>query len=228
MYSIYSRHFSVGYDFDKSPKPANTELVCSDDIKDPNLLRVKSENVVGDFVIKAKLLAESSYEPIFVGTGTVDTTLDISLYDRVILCSTNPLTGGQLAMSSFVTYGDVTNNVPAGTATAANQVVGNDLLTQILQDAQEDIECAKNPSVANLDVNGINLIYDIVLPLDTKKFMIRHRDRGDIEFAFENTLTNYFTVSKGCTYSEKDLCLIGTTLYVRSNKIGTIEIITWT
>jgi len=228
MYSTYSRHFSIGYDFDKSPKPADTELICSDDIKDPNLLRVKSVGVIGDYVIKAKLLGESDYLPIFVGTGTVDTTLDISLYDRVIVCSTNPLTGGQLAISSFVTYGDVTNNVPAGSATAANQVVGNDLLTQILQDSLEDVDCAQNPSIANIAVNGVNLIYDIILPLNTKKFIIRHRDKGNIEFAFENTLTNYFTVSKGCTFTESDLCVDNTILYIRSNKIGTVEILTWT
>ncbi len=225
---MYSRHFSVGYDFSKSPTASNVELVCTDDIKDPNLLRVKSTNVVGDYVIKAKLLGEATFEPIFVGTGTVDTTLDISLYDRIIVCSTNALTDGTLAISSFVTYGDVTNNVPAGTATAANQVVANDLLTQILQDVQDDVDCAESPTVTNLDITVANSIFDIVLPLDTKKFMIRHRDRGNIELAFESTLSAYFTVPKGNTYSESGLCLVSTTIYVRSDKVGTIEIITWT
>jgi len=228
MSSIYSKHFSVGYDFTTTPIPADTQLVCSDDIKAPNLLRVKSTAVVGDYVIKAKLLGEAEFEPIFVGTGTVDTTLDISLYDRVIVCSTNPLTSGELAISSFVTYGDVTNNVPAGTATAANQVVGNDLLTNIIAELNEDVDCAETPTVINESVNGIGIIYDIILPVDCKKFTIRHRNGGDVEFAFENTLGAYFTVKKGCSLSEDGLCLPNATIYVRSNKIGIIEVIAYT
>lgn len=228
MHSRYSRHFSVGYDFDDAPRASGSILTCPDDIKDANLLRVKSTDVIGDYTVKAKLIGENSYESIFVGTGTVDTTVDITLYDRIQLCSTNALTGGTLALSSFVTYGDVTNNMPAGTATAGNQVISNDLLTQILQDLQDDVDCAINPSVSNLNVTVANSVFDIVLPVDTKKFLIRHRNKGSIEFAFEPTLSAFFTIPKGNSYSESGLCTVSTTIYVRSDKTGTIEVITWT
>jgi len=90
-----------------------------------------------------------------------------------------------------------------------------------------DIECAKTFNVLNVDITTSNQIVAVTLPTGLKKLTMRHRDRGNLEFAFENTLTNFFTVRKGNTFNEQDLCLDSATLYFRSDKIGTLEIITW-
>lgn len=222
-------YLGIGTDFGLKPVTANTVLTLScENIKEENLLRVVSNNVDGDYVVLAKLIAEESFTPIFVGTGTVDTVLDISTYDIIQVEAATDITQGTLAISAFLTPGDVSTINSGGDASAANQVAGNAILAQIVAELNEDVDCAEIPTVINEDVNGIGIIYDVTLPVDCKKFTIRHRDGGNIEFAFENTLSSHFTVKKGCSLSEDGLCLPNTTIYFRSNKIGTVEVIAYT
>lgn len=126
-----SSYFSVGYNFSQYNYATGDIITTTDDIKEENIIRIKSTGVDGDYVVEAKMLGETSFSPIFVGTGTIDTTLDIGLVDRIrIRCSSN-LSTGFLAVSSFLSYGDVTATINGGTATSDNQIIGNTLLSNI-------------------------------------------------------------------------------------------------
>lgn len=224
-------YLSMGTDFQKTPVSSARVLpYCLETIKEENIIRVVSMDVNGDYQIAAKLQGQKEWTPIYVGTGTVDTTLDISLYDAIRIETLTPITEGTLAVSGFFIPGGTTLTPTGGDATAANQVAGNSILGDILNElvTNPELECVQNPVVINLDIPAVGAIYDISLPVDTKKFIIRHRDSGNIEFAFENTLSTYFTVRKGNAYKEEDLCLTNTIIYLRSSKAGTIELIAWT
>jgi len=223
-----SSYLSVGYNFTNSPRGAGESLVCPSDIKEENILRVISKDVVGDYIIKGSLVGQTEKVPLYVGTGTVDTTIDITLYDRLFLESSTPLTAGELAISAFLTPNNVSMSLTGGDSTAANQVVANDLLSQVLAELQGDLNCSETPTIINLDITVASSVFMVDLPLDCKKFSIRHRDRGRVEFAFESSLATYATIPKGNSFCESDVCLVNKTIYLRSNVAGTIEIIAWT
>lgn len=225
---LSSSYLGVGYNFDQQPRPAGDILVCPSDIKEENILRIVSDSVVGDYIIKGSLIGQTDKIPLYVGTGTVDTTIDITLYDRLFIESSSPLTSGQLAVSAFLTPNNVSMSLTGGDATAANQVVANDLLSQVLAELTRDVNCAETPELINLNITVANSIFMIDLPLDCKRFSIRHRDRGRVEFAFESSLATHFTIPKGNTFSESGLCLVNRTIYLRADKTGAIEVIAWT
>lgn len=227
--STLSNYFGVGYNFSTNSVAAGTVITCPEDVKRENVLRVVSDSVVGDYIIQGSLIGQSAVEDIYVGTGTIDTTLDISLYDRIFIKSSSDLTAGQLAVSAFympsVPLGSGGAN---GDATAANQVAGNAILSNILTEVSDDVECAETPTIYNEAVTGGATIYNVLLPVNCKRFLIRHRDAGSIEFAFSATLSTYMTIRKGVTFSQDGLCLANSSLYFRSDKTGTVEILAWT
>lgn len=226
--AVAASYISAGFNFQETPRLIGFTYNCGGNIKEENLLRVVSNGVDGDFAIEAKLLGQDFYETIFVGTGTLDTTLDISTLDQVRVRASSDLTTGTLAISGFVTPGDVTNVSNSGDATAVNQVVANDLLSGILQEVERDANCSEVPNLINFNISSANTIFSIVLPQTTRKISLRHREKGKLEFAFSPGLASFFTVPKGASYSEDNICLEGETIYFRSAKTGTLELIAWT
>ena len=221
----------MGTDFSKKPVlEAKSLPYCLDDIKEENIARIVSEGVVGDYEVSVKLIGERFWTPIFVGTGTVDTTIDISLYDNIRISTLTAVTEGTIAISAFLIPGSSTMTPTGGDATAANQVATNVALGNILNELQTnpELECAETPTIFNINVSATGMVYDVLLPTDTKRFLIRHRNQGNIEFAFEPTMASFITVPKGTSYTDKDLCLISQIIYFRSTKPGIIEIIAWT
>jgi len=65
------------------------------------------------------------------------------------------------------------------------------------------------------------------LPNGTKKILIKHRNNGNIDFSFITGLINYVQIPKGTSYCENNLNTENETIYYRTNKIGIIEILTW-
>lgn len=224
-------YLGMGTNFSLTPVTKVGPLnFCLDDIKEENIVRIVSEDVNGDYEISAKLIGQKTWTPIFVGTGTLDTTIDIALYDSLRISTLTPITEGSLVLSAFLVPGATTMSPNGGDASAVNQVSGNAILANILNEIQQnpELECAETPTIINIDIAAMGAIYDTLLPAGTKKFLIRHRNQGQIEFAFENTLTSYISVPKGNSYKDKDLCLNNQIIYFRSNKVGSVEIIAWT
>lgn len=225
---LSSSYLGVGYNFTTTPRVSGEDLVCPSDIKEENIVRIVSKDVIGDYIIKGSLIGQTDRIPLYVGTGTVDTSIDITLYDRLYVESSSALTAGELAISAFLTPNNVSMTLTGGDATAANQVVANDLLTQVLAELTRDINCSSTPEIINLDLTVVGTTFSIDLPLDCKRFSIRHRDQGKLEMAFESSLTTFLTVPKGNSFTEQGLCLVSKTIYVKSDKIGVVELIAWT
>ena len=88
-------------------------------------------------------------------------------------------------------------------------------------------DCVETYNVQNISVVTANTIGSFQLSNDVKRFIIRHRDIGNIQISNDPSFTSYFTIKKGMTLKETDLCLNTQTIYYRSNKIGVIEVIEW-
>ena len=80
-------------------------------------------------------------------------------------------------------------------------------------------------TVYNKSITVANQIESQVLVDDTKQYLIRHRDRGTIEFGFDAALSTFMTIPKGASFESSSMLLTGKTLYFRSEKLGTIEIL---
>lgn len=103
--------------------------------------------------------------------------------------------------------------------TWARQVVGCE--------GEEFPTVSTTPNILNEAYEVANVIQSIALPANTKAFTIKHRDRGTVEFSFNSSLTTYLTIPRGGQAYEWDLKL-NETLYFRSPRTGTIEILAWT
>ena len=68
-------------------------------------------------------------------------------------------------------------------------------------------------------------IQSIGLTDNTKYFEIKHRNQGNIEFSFDPLFTTYYTVIKGNSYKLEGLNTNSETIYYRSSKAGTVELI---
>lgn len=85
------------------------------------------------------------------------------------------------------------------------------------------------PIITNITITlgDIGTELSHLLPNGTKKILIKHRTSGNIDLSFITGLTNYIAIPKGASYSENDLNAQNETLFYRTDKSGTIEILTW-
>lgn len=93
------------------------------------------------------------------------------------------------------------------------------------------IVTATSPNIYNLSMPTANTEYSQLLSDSTKKILIRMRVVSRCRFAFVsgNTATTYITLEPGTTYSEENLDLSSTTVYLQSDAAGqTAEILEWT
>jgi hypothetical protein len=90
---------------------------------------------------------------------------------------------------------------------------------------------ATNPTIYNLSMPTANNEYSQVLNNSTKRLMIRMRTKGKCRVAFVSgdTAILYFTIEAGAVYSDDNLDLSTTTVYLRSDVGSQIaEILEWT
>lgn len=93
------------------------------------------------------------------------------------------------------------------------------------------VDSADTPTVFNLSVAMANTEYSQALPENTKKLLIKSRvHNATLQFSFEigDSGTNFVTIPFGAFYESDGLLLGSKTLYIRSSKATTIEILAWT
>jgi hypothetical protein len=90
-----------------------------------------------------------------------------------------------------------------------------------------------SPGIFNLNMGLAGIELSQALPNDTKRFLIRARDRATLRLAYNANETNtgpWLTIPKGTNYTEENLELSsGLTLYIQSDRPShMVEITYWT
>jgi len=116
---------------DKTPKLLGDIVRMFKDISGETVLVIKSTDLIGDLRIEAKLDQESDADLLFIVSGNIDTTIDISLYNELQIIADTDITSGKFYASGFRDVGTSSGGSGGGDATAANQVTSNTLLSQI-------------------------------------------------------------------------------------------------
>jgi|GEM_PF-1643932 len=99
---------------------------------------------------------------------------------------------------------------------------------------QSELKEAKEPIVYNKTLTNADTEYSVTLPDHTKKLTFQCRTADDIRFAFEpgkvaTPTEPYITLKANSTYDEKDLDLVGKTLYLACSVAGkVVEILVYT
>jgi hypothetical protein len=94
-----------------------------------------------------------------------------------------------------------------------------------------DLNPAKTPTIYNLAIPLANTEASQLLSDNTKSILIRARIGATLRLSFSpgGTNTNWITIPPGATYSENNLSLQTTTIYLQSSKPSqVIEILEWT
>jgi hypothetical protein len=84
------------------------------------------------------------------------------------------------------------------------------------------------PTINNINVLA-NTETSFNLPANTKKFIIKSRDKGKVLFSFTNggtTSNEYITVPQGAVFTDVN-SYISQTIYFSSNKVDVIELLTY-
>lgn len=198
-----------------------------------NTLRLRAEGVNSGNIIElqVKILNESTWTTLGTLTGTETKTFDIRSWDQFRFEVTTFDAPGEatLHVSGFVAT--LNQDIDAADCVRICDSNGNEIILDLIDGsyAVPTVE-AKTPCVPTITNETIaiaNTIYSYTFTDGTKRFLIQHRDNGELEFAFENTLGSYITLPKGSTYTEEDMNLQGVTIYFRSDKVGTLEILEW-
>lgn len=70
--------------------------------------------------------------------------------------------------------------------------------------------------------------FSILLPDNTKRFIIKPRTDVTLLLAYDVSFAEYFTIPKRNSYSEDNIILNNTTIYLKSSGVSSeIEVITW-
>lgn len=86
------------------------------------------------------------------------------------------------------------------------------------------------PDIINYIAVNADTEYNISLPSNTTRFLVRARGTAKLRLAFNSgeTATKYITLWPGYEYIDADIDLVSLTLYIQSSKAGeTIEIVSW-
>lgn len=86
------------------------------------------------------------------------------------------------------------------------------------------------PQIFNIVVASANTEVSQVLPTNTKKFIIRTRNRSELKLAYVSgeSSTNYVTIKKGAVFEDANLYLNQTIYFQVDNAGETVEILTYT
>ena len=199
-----------------------------------NHLRVITEGLTAGTSIAVKVRLKNQPAASFVTIDTImgseNKVLDLTAWDIVHFeVLTYDATPGILYVSGFV------KNSPPGLAAPTTKITDND--GDILDLVELTPGCygvktspqpePTTPKITNFNIAATATEYSIVLTTGVSKILIKHRDGGNIEFGFTSGLPTFIEVPKGTAYSESDLNLQGVTLYFKSNKTGTLEVLEW-
>lgn len=198
-----------------------------------NTLRitVKDVNPGNVLEVQVKLLTETDWTTLGTVNGSTSSTFDIRSWDMVryeVTTFDAPSTG-MLYASGFIAPLEQSPDI--ADCVRICDSLGNEIELELvdgiysLPTIEQKPPCA--PTVTNATIAATNTIYSHTFTNGTKKIMIQQRESANVEFAFENTLASHISLPKGTTYTEENLNLQGVTIYFRSDKIGTLEILEW-
>jgi hypothetical protein len=107
-----------------------------------------------------------------------------------------------------------------GSGDPAINIVGDITLSQL-----------STPTIQNITAASASTEYNVVIPSNTKKYMIRNRNTGKIQYSFitGQTNTNFITIMPGNTIEETGLDLTSSlTIYFETSKPNQIiEVLSW-
>jgi len=86
------------------------------------------------------------------------------------------------------------------------------------------------PTIQNVTLTTNNIEYTITIPAGAKRFSLYSRQSSLLKVAYTvgDSGLNYFTIGYGVWYTEENLDGSSLTLYIQSNKNGTvIEVLSW-
>jgi len=87
-----------------------------------------------------------------------------------------------------------------------------------------------SPTLQNVTLALANTEYSVTIPSGAKRFSIYSRESSVLQAAYTagQSGLNYFTIGYGNSYDEDNLAGSSLTLYIRSNKVGTVlEVLSW-
>lgn len=196
-------------------------------------LRITTEGLGSNnqIEVRAKLAHATNFTTLTTITGNTTTLVDITSYEIVHFYVTNyDSSQGYLIVTGFV------KNTPPGQANTitigdqnSNLVdlvdIGGNYAVPVVSSLP-----ATAPTIYNIPIllADLNVEKSQVILNGTSKILIKHRNKGNIHFSFVSGFSSYIELPGGNSYNESDLNLQGRTLYFRTDKIGTIEILIWT
>lgn len=88
---------------------------------------------------------------------------------------------------------------------------------------------ASNPSIVNqTSPLAADTEFSISLPANTKKFIIKTRTNAELKLNFTTGFTDYFTIPERNSYTEENVSLSASTLYLKCNKSSiVVEVLAW-
>lgn len=97
-------------------------------------------------------------------------------------------------------------------------------------DVNDSAIVVQNPTIQNTTATLAGTEYSIVLPANTKRFILRARDSAKLQIAYVSgqTATEYYTVYPGFCLAEDSINKASLTVYFQSSKAGEeIEVKSW-
>lgn len=89
---------------------------------------------------------------------------------------------------------------------------------------------ASSPAIGNIVMTMANTEYSYAFPANTKRFIMRVRGTGKLQFSFVagQTATNYMTLFPGSVHEEAEINISSTTVYFQNSKANeVVEILSW-
>ena len=116
------------------------------------------------------------------------------------------------------------------TSTTIGSKIGLDV--NIINDTLTfELEGVSSPTVTNVVIAGASTEYNYTIPSNTKKFLMRARNKSKIQFSFQTgtTNTNFVSIPPGSNYTLDGMTLnTSLTIYFQSSKGGEVlEVLTW-
>lgn len=104
-------------------------------------------------------------------------------------------------------------------------------MSNLTQTARSKQVTAENATIYNLSMPTANTEYSQLLNNETKRILIRMRNRSRSRVAFVSggTTTAWVTIEPGAVFFEQNLSLTGVTIYIQADQDSSIaEILEWT
>ena len=88
-----------------------------------------------------------------------------------------------------------------------------------------------NPTITNVTLGSAGTEQSIALPANSKRLYLKTPEDAKLQFTYSagQSGTSYITIPMGCNYTEQNIDRPSTTVYLQSNKTGTIvQVLSWT